>query len=417
MPCSRCASCNLAVECAPTRPSSVRSKGARPGARSQKSSVCTNNAPQSVSSGSGSKNSRFMASSRYEEDDTADTSPFMTPSDSINAALSDADSKAIRRFDTHASPIQSAASASTSINAAPCSVSPVPFLTDHFLSYTSAPSRYPSLISGSDSRSNHVLFPSSYTAQGNIASIGSTSLFTPPITSRLPSIIVVPPPEGTIDMPIRTFVDDGNDWTYTLPDPFLLAPPAQTSSGRMLHPFEYDIMQGFSYGYYSSLSSPGARGEAALDTYVGEDIVGGCAAIPSAFEDDDEEEEIRLLHGSSSVVEVYVNGGQLCERPATKLSIPPDIMRIHCATPSLCDEYDIDEDDDWEVVTPNGLADLNSLDNPYNVDASEGLVFPQVVTQLEQQETTLVDGRVPGKARDLRYMASAARGFMARWRV
>lgn len=339
-----------------------------------------------------------------------DTSPFMTPSESINAALGDADSETIGRLDTHASPVQRTASANASINIAPCSVSPVSFLTDHFLSCASAPSRYPSLIAGSDSRSSNVLFPSSYTAQGNITTIGSTSLFTPPITSKLPSIVVVPPPEGTIDMPIRTFVDDGSDWTYTLPDPFLLAPPAQTSSGRILHPFEYDIMQGFSYGYYSPLNSPGTRGEAVLNTYVGEDILGGCAAIPSAFEDDDEE-EFRLLHGSTSVVEVYVNGGQLCERPATKLSTPPNIMRVRSATPSLCDEYDTDDDDDWEVVTPDGLADLNSL------DASEGLVFPQVVTQFEQQETTLVDGRAPGKARNLRYMASAARGFMARWRV
>lgn len=216
-------------------------------------------------------------------------------------------------------------------------------------------------------------------------------------------------------MPIRLFVDDSNDWTYTIPDPFLLAPPAQTSSGRVLHPLEYDTMQASSYDHHSPFLSH--TQEVPRTPYVSEDTLSGCAAIPSAFED--EEQEDKLIHGSTSVVEVYVQGGVLCERPAAKLYILPEVMYTRPPSHAPCDPYetdDDDKDDDWEVVTPDTTTSFAA----FSGSGVEALNYNETCEHLalcQEKEGAFATGCARSRARSMKYVAAAARGFVTKWRV
>ncbi|KAI0032118.1 hypothetical protein K488DRAFT_86152 [Vararia minispora EC-137] len=60
----------------------------------------------------------------------------------------------------------------------------------------------------------------------------------------VPGIVLTPPPEGDVDQPCRPYVDEHTFWLYVLPDPYLLYPPARTSSGHVLQPWEYEIVPG-----------------------------------------------------------------------------------------------------------------------------------------------------------------------------
>ena len=216
-------------------------------------------------------------------------------------------------------------------------------------------------------------------------------------------------------MPARVFVDDDTDWMYPLPDPFLLAPPAQTSSGRLLHHLEYDVVQAYFDGPRSSDILPRAQSYHTPNVHVHEGSSAEYAAIPAAFEGD-EEIEFGLLHHVPSVIEVYVQGGLLCERPAMKLSVPSDIMRVRRANHGY-DDTDSDSDDDWEVITPGlgSLASFHALDDG-KVEAAGVSASPQInLLSGERKGPSNKEGRYYRKAPNL--VTGAAMMFMARWRA
>ncbi|KAI0032104.1 hypothetical protein K488DRAFT_70908 [Vararia minispora EC-137] len=61
--------------------------------------------------------------------------------------------------------------------------------------------------------------------------------------SNVPSIILIPPPEGDVDIPPRPYVDCDTNWTLLLPHPSLLSAPALSIGGHVLDPSEYEVVQ------------------------------------------------------------------------------------------------------------------------------------------------------------------------------